>query len=55
MELVHGQELLQVVFTHSHIVVTRVLCRKRCMDLVSIESQQEQNFVGQNMARAGVR
>ena len=25
------------------------------MDLVSIESQQEQNFVGQNMARAGVR
>ena len=36
-------------------VVTKALCRKRCMDLVSIESQQEQNFVGQNMARAGVR
>jgi len=33
----------------------RNYCRKRCMDLVSIESQQEQNFVGQNMARAGVR
>ena len=29
--------------------------RKRCMDLVSFENQQEQNFVGQNMARAGVR
>lgn len=29
--------------------------RKRCMDLVSVESQAEQNFVGQNMARAGVR
>ena len=29
--------------------------RKRCMDLVSIENQAEQNFVGQNMARAGVR
>ena len=25
------------------------------MDLVSFENQQEQNFVGQNMARAGVR
>jgi len=33
----------------------RNYCRKRCMDLVSFENQQEQNFVGQNMARAGVR
>merc|ERR1712012_389659 len=33
----------------------RNYCRKRCMDLVSIENRAEQNFVGQNMARAGVR
>ena len=25
------------------------------MDLISIENQAEQNFIGQNMARAGVR
>jgi hypothetical protein len=25
------------------------------MDLISIESQQEQDFLGRNMARAGVR
>ena len=29
--------------------------RKRCMDLISIESQQEMDFLGKNMARAGVR
>jgi len=33
----------------------RNYCRKRCMDLISIENQQEQNFIGQQMARAGVR
>merc|ERR1711862_1058046 len=33
----------------------RNYCRKRCMDLISIENQAEQNFIGQQMARAGVR
>jgi len=33
----------------------RNYCRKRCMDVISLESLQEQEFVGQNMARAGVR
>jgi len=33
----------------------RNYCRKRCMDLVSFESSGEQDFVGRNMKRAGVR
>jgi hypothetical protein len=32
-----------------------VYCRKRCMDLISIESQQELDFLGKNMGRAGIR
>jgi len=33
----------------------RNYCRKRCMDLITLESAREQDFVGQNMARGGVR
>ncbi|XP_023343172.1 uncharacterized protein LOC111712710 isoform X1 [Eurytemora carolleeae] len=33
----------------------RNYCRKRCMDLISIESQDEQDFLGREMKKAGVR
>merc|ERR1712142_639693 len=33
----------------------RNYCRKRCMDLISIESRAEQDFIGREMKRAGVR
>jgi len=33
----------------------RNYCRKRCMDLVSIESRNEQDFLGREMKKAGVR
>merc|ERR1711988_1590058 len=33
----------------------RNYCRKRCMDLISIESRGEQDFIGREMKRAGVR
>merc|ERR1712014_484499 len=33
----------------------RNYCRKRCMGLITLEDAMEQNFIGENMARAGVR
>jgi len=33
----------------------RNYCRKRCMDLISVESSAEQDFIGREMKRAGVR
>ena len=33
----------------------RNYCRMRCMDLITLESAREQEFIGKNMADAGVR
>jgi len=33
----------------------RNYCRMRCMDLITLESGREHDFIGENMARGGVR
>jgi len=33
----------------------RNYCRMRCMDLITVESGREHDFIGENMARGGVR
>ena len=33
----------------------RNYCRMRCMDLITLESERELNFIGENMAAGGVR
>ena len=45
----------QSFMNYESLFMCHCVFRKRCMDLISIENQAEQNFIGQNMARAGVR
>ena len=57
MELVHSKELLQVPLNQvqSSKIMQNTSLRKRCMDLISIESAEEQNFLGRVMGAGNVR